>query len=303
MYPLKAFGVIEEVLILAPMILGAWYAFRVLRFPDLSIESTFVLGAVVSTLWNRHVDGGWLILFSIPLSVIGCATTTAIWGTVLFWKLRASKIVASIIAAFSLYSINLALLGRPNLSLKESQSVFQLITINQTSVLQRHSLILVVSGALFTLAAIALRLWMTSAAGITISGAGCNPRGIQVLGGNARPWVVAGLSFEGALIGLSGCLYSQREQYTDVNMGVGLLIVALAAICLALFLSRRPGLNVPIVSLCVGLLVFKFITALSLEVGVPPVLNKLSNGITLIILIFVLRRWKPPKEGEGVLFD
>src|SRR5439155_1711992 len=140
-----------------------------------------------------------------------------------------------------------------------------IVAIDQGSIVGHHSSIIILGCILFLLATMSLRLWMTSAAGIAISGAGCNAKGIRVLRGNARPWIVVGLSFEGALVGLSGCLYSQREQYTDINMGVGLLIVALAAICLALFLSRRPGLRIPIASLFLGLLIFKFITALSLE--------------------------------------
>ncbi|MCK7577840.1 MAG: ABC transporter permease [Chromatiales bacterium] len=216
-------GAIEIGLVFGLVALGVYLSFRVLQFPDLTVDGSFPLGAaVVATLIVHHVNP-WL-------ATLAAALAGALAGLATAWlnlRLRILNLLASILTMIALYSINLRIMGRPNVALLGEETVL-------SSLQDQAAPAYVLTPLAFALAVLVIKLlldrFLTSELGLALRATGANPRMARAHGIRTEHAILLGMALSNALVALAGALFAQSQGSADVTMGVGVIVVGLAAV-------------------------------------------------------------------------
>ena len=216
-------GALETGLAFALVALGSYITFRVLDFPDLTVEGSFPLGAAVAAkLMVSGVDP-WTATFA----AMGAGCLAGFATAFLNIRLRIMHILASILTAIALYSINLRIMGRPNIGLINMRTVYTFW--EQLGIPSLYVPIVVLAIAV-VVCKILVDLFLSTGVGLAMRAAGANPRMAQANGVHVNLMIVVGLGIANALTGLSGALFAQMLGAADVSMGIGVIVVALASV-------------------------------------------------------------------------
>jgi putative ABC transport system permease protein len=286
-------GSLEQGLVFALMVLGVYLTFRVLDFPDLTVDGSLPLGAAVSATLIIQGVNPFLSLAFAMLAGAAAGCVTALLST----KLRIMSLLASIITMTALYSINLRVMGRPNLPLLGQTTIFDVLALEG---LPKHLLVPLV----FLVVALAWKLildwFLHTQVGLALRAAGDNPQMIRAQGVNTDTMVLLGVSLSNCLVALAGGLVAQSQGFADVGMGIGTIVAGLASVILGeSLLGTRSVARQTLSALC-GSLVYRFtITlALSAQFGVlrltPSDLNLITAALVVVCLTvpLVKERWK-----------
>lgn len=267
----------EVALPLSLAFLGVWLVLRTQNDFDLTVEGSFTTGAAVATL--ALVDG---VVPWISLLVAGVAGGFA--GALTYGIKRAlglTLVLTSIIVSIGLYSVNLYLLGRPNVAQLEDsviadwQSWFS-ITDRQLADVQ-------VMAAVVAAVVVALWFFLRTQVGLALRASGSNPEMSRSQGVSTDAMLLLALVIGNALTGLSGALVSQQQGFADVNMGVGTLVFGVTAVLLGdTVIRRQRSVGAAILAVLAGTFIYRFIIALAFELGLDPAWFR---GLTAAIVI------------------
>src|ERR1700679_1698203 len=201
--------------------LGIYISMKIFNIPD----SSYTLGAVVTAILLTHHEPIYLIL---PAVIIAGGIAGALTG-IIHTKLKINALLAGILVMTALYSINLTLMGRSNLPLINVQSLFSLITISADPNLNTFWILLLFV-AIITLI---IGYLLKTDFGIAMRATGNSESMIRSLGVNTDRMKIIGLALANALTALSGYLISQFQGFTDISMGIGIVIVGLGSVIIA----------------------------------------------------------------------
>jgi putative ABC transport system permease protein len=217
-------GTIETGLIFGLVALGVYLSFRILQFPDLTVDGSFPLGAAVSAVL---IVGAGVNPFLATL--VACAAGAAA-GLMTAWlnvRLKILHLLASILTMIALYSINLRIMGRPNIALLGETTVFTPLDALGIPTY------MAVPAALFVLvvaAKLAMDWFLSSEVGLAMRATGANARMARAQGIHTGFYTLLGMAISNALVALAGALFAQSQGAADVTMGVGVIVVGLAAV-------------------------------------------------------------------------
>lgn len=282
-------GAAETGLAFALVALGAYLTFRVLDFPDLTVEGSFPLGAAVcAKLMSSGVDC-WSATLLAAAAGFGAGVVTALLNQ----KLKILHILAGILTSIALYSVSLRVMGRPNTALLGMPTVYDAIGPLGVRSLFEPVIFLLILVAVIKLL---FDLFLSTGYGLAMRAAGANARMAQANGVRCERMVIAGLGIANALTGLSGALFAQLMGAADVSMGVGIIVVGLAAVIggTALLPSRR----IPIATLAciIGSVLYRLAIGLALSLGSIGVTASDVNIVTAILVTVALvaprHRWR-----------
>jgi putative ABC transport system permease protein len=241
------------------MVLGVYITFRVLDFPDLTVDGSLPLGgAVSSVLISRGLDP-FLSLLPAFLAGFLAGTVTGFLSA----RLKILNLLASIITMTALYSVNIRVMGGPNVSLINEPTVF--LPLRGLGLSPMLSSNLVFLGFILVIASLLIWLMKTEY-GQALIATGDNPKMITSLGVNTSFTVVTGVGLSNALVALSGALIAQNQGSADVGSGIGTIVAGLASIVIGetLFPSRR--VSAAIVAVVLGSFLYRLVIALALNV-------------------------------------
>lgn len=218
-----ALGAVEQGLVYGIMVVGVYLTFRILDFPDLTVDGSLPLGASISAV---AITSGINPYLSLVLAIAGgfaAGVVTAFLNT----KFKILHLLASILTMIALYSVNIRIMSGPNVALLGSDTVFD-------SVLKlgipSHYAGLVVFG-LFAVLVLGGIIWFLSTEiGQAILATGDNPQMIRSLGVNTSTIIILGVGLSNALVALSGALVAQNQGAADVGMGIGTIVAGLASV-------------------------------------------------------------------------
>ncbi len=223
---------LEQGFLYGLMALGVYISFRILRFPDLSVDGTFPLGAALAA---TMIVGG-RDPFTASLAAAGAGAVAGAFTGILSTKFRIQGLLAGVLTMTMLYSLNLRIMGRPNVSLLGRPSALR-ATAEWLPFPPPWAVL-----AAAMLAALAAKLlvdlFFRTELGLTLRAAGGNPRLVQAYGANPGNMVVLGLAVSNGLVALSGALAAQYSGFADVNMGVGTIVAGLAAVIVGEMILR-----------------------------------------------------------------
>ena len=261
--------------------LGVFLTYRILDFPDLSVDGSFVTGAAIaSVLLLQHGFDPFSVLAIAFLSGLAVGVLTGLLHT----KLGITNLLAGVLTMIMLYSINLRIMGRPNLSYLRA-TTFKTLIEPAWGFLGDYAILVFV--ALLTLAVkLLLDLFLKTELGFALRATGDSEAMITAQGVNTKTMKVLGLALSNGLVALSGALVAQYSGFSDVNMGIGTIVSGLAAVIIGGTLVRSRRVGWMTTSVLVGSLIYRAAMGLALRYGY--VIGFEASDLKLITALLVI---------------
>ncbi|HZK18022.1 MAG TPA: ABC transporter permease [Clostridia bacterium] len=277
-------GALEQGLLWAAMVLGVYLTFRVLDFPDLTIDGCFTLGAAVVT---RFILEGFNPLLGMTMAMI-CGAAAGLVTGFLHTRLRIAPLLAGILTMIALYSINLRVMGAANLSLLRMNTA---ITWIMDLGFSKANSAIILGTVATALVVTLLYLFLNTEMGMAIRATGDNEQMIRSLGVNTDSMKMIGLSLGNAMVALSGGMVAQYQGFADIGMGIGMIIMGLAAVIIGEALVGTKNLLRALVAVVVGSFVYRLVISVVLQLGLPTTDLKLfTAAIVVLALAFPIVR-------------
>ncbi len=279
-----ALGAVEQGLVYGIMVIGVYLTFRILDFPDLTVDGSLPLGAAVSAV---AISSGVNPYLSLLLALGGgfCAgMVTAFLNT----KFKILHLLASILTMIALYSINIRIMNGPNVALLGSNTVFDAVTHFGVP---SHFAGLVVFGAFAALVVGGMVWFMGTEIGQAVLATGDNPQMITSQGVNIHVVIIFGVGLSNGLVALSGALIAQNQGAADVGMGLGTIVAGLASVIIGETVFGCQTMARAFIAALLGSIVYRLAIALALglELGGfrfnPSDLNLITALLVIVALI------------------
>ncbi len=274
-------GAIEVGLVYALVALGVFLSFRILSFPDLTVDGSFPLGAAVAA---TAIVAGWDPYLATALAMAAGAVAGMVTAF-LNIRFRILHLLASILTMIALFSVNLRIMGRPNTALLQEETV---LTPFLGGSLSAHEVKPLFLAAVVVLVAILVARFLASEMGLAMRATGANPRMARAQGIGTGLQVYAGMALSNALVGLAGALFAQTNGFADVTSGVGTIIIGLAAVILGETLMRGRSVLIMVAACIVGSIVYRIAVQFALEIDALGLRASDMNLVTALLVTVAL---------------
>ena len=262
---------LEQGLLFALVAMGVYITYKILDFPDLSVDGTFPLGASISAAMLVRGINPWV---TILVATLGGACAGAITGF-LHVKLKISNLMSGILVMMGLYSINLRIMGKSNIPLFNTNHIFKNPAINSIFIIL----------AIVILVKVVLDLFLKTKTGFLLVAVGDNEQVVSSLGVNKNIVKVLGLSISNALVALSGALTAQNQGFSDITMGTGIVVMGLAAVIIGTSIFGKLSM-IKVTTLSVfGAIIYKLVVAIALWMKLNPNDLKILTDILVAIAL------------------
>ncbi len=297
--------------------IGVYLTFRILDFPDLTVDASFPAGAAVAATIITNGLSPWL---GLPGAFALGAAFGALTGMAHI-LLRINSLLASILTVTAAFTINLRVQGSANVPLLGVDTIYTPFLSPMRDLLEgwfgdtgiqihRNVVTMLVSGVLLAFVILVLHVFFRTEVGIAMRATGANPRMSRAQGIDTRVYVVAGVALSNALIAASGALVAQHQGFADVNSGAGLIIAGLAAVIIGevLFVGRSGAIWRHLVAVSLGMIVYRAAIGVTLsssfDLPLLPALRLEPTDVRLVTALVValllalprLRDWRRARE-------
>ncbi len=269
-------GAVEIGLIFALVALGVWISFRVLNFPDLTADGSFPLGGAVAAVLIVAGYNPWI-------ACLAACATGALAGLLTSWlhvSLGILQLLASILTMIALYSINLRIMDAPNISLLGETTVFTPFVSDENSYWMQSLILL---GIVFVVKGL-LDWFFASQIGLALRATGANARMACAQGIATGRYTMAGMALSNALIALAGALYVQTQGGADISMGIGTIVVGLAAVIIGETLLPSRRMLIVTLAVVMGAVLYRLFITLALEADFIGLQAQDLNLITAVLV-------------------
>ena len=266
---------IEQSLIFAIMVLGVYISFRILDFPDMTVDGTFPLGAAISA---KLLTLGVNPYLTLLVALVAGAAVGAITGLI-HVKLKVKDLLAGILVMTALYSVNLRVMGKSNIPLFEEDNIFN----------TEYSMMITIV-VLILISKLLLDYLLKTKFGFALKALGDNENLIVSLGLNEEKYKIYGLMIANAFVAFSGAVLAQYQGFADVGMGTGIIVIGLASIIIGdtLFGKRRGLAGTTIV--IIGSILYRGVIAVTLSMGMDASDLKLITSVIVIIILWIQKQ-------------
>ncbi|HKF26510.1 MAG TPA: hypothetical protein VKB24_11045 [Candidatus Acidoferrum sp.] len=293
--------------------LGVLISFRVFSFPDITADGSSTLGAALAAiLLVNHVHPA----LSTAAGFAGGFLAGALTGT-LATKFRINGLLSGILVMTGLYSVNLRIMGRSNVSLlgastfassaeRAGQAVLGSATLNVLGweVSPREASMLLAAAVFIVLAGVVMYLFFQTNLGASMRATGDNAQMVRALGVSDDLMIILGLAVSNALVALGGALLAQYQGFADVQMGIGMVVWGLAAVIIGEALVGTRTLGLSITGAVMGSILFRLLVAMALRMGLDPNDLKLATAVFVFLALIapsLLKRmgtWRQKSAAE-----
>lgn len=277
---------IDQGLLWSLLSLGVFITFRILKFPDMTVEGSFPLGAALSALMLQQYN----IAFSLLVAFIG-GCLAGLVTAILYNYFHVQSLLAGILTLTGLYSVNLRILGQANMAIGDQHNLYQLPLFRQLTLDQR---LLVINLGIMLIALLLLAGLLYTEFGQSLIAAGDNPTMALSQGIAVKRTKTIGIVLSNGLIALAGGLVAQYNGFADVNMGIGVMVIGLSAIIIGERLLVGKHFIAKLISIILGSVVYRLILLLVLQLGFNANDFKLFSAVILAIFIIA------PQQKKGL---
>lgn len=264
----------------APTAVGVYLTFRILDFPDLTVDASFPAGGAIAAVTITNGLSPWLALV---LAMLVGGALGALTG-LLHLGLRINSLLASILTVTAAFTINLRIQGRSNIPLLGTDSVYTPFTGTIKDVMEgwwgaagvsnhRNVTTALIAGGILVAIWVLTARFLRTEVGIGLRSTGNNPKMSNAQGIDTRLYLIGGVSLSNALVALSGALVAQHQGFADVNSGAGLIIAGLAAVIIGevLFGGNGKSIGRLLVAASLGMIIYRTAIAIALasDVDLP----------------------------------
>jgi putative ABC transport system permease protein len=283
------FGALEIGLIYGLVALGVYLTFRVLDFPDLSVDGSFPMGAAVAATAIVAGINPWI---ATAMAIVAGAATG--WVTA-FLAVRCGilHLLASILTMIAAFSINIRIMGRPNMALLGEETILTPFEMMGDAMYVRP---LVVGILVLVSAWFVVRL-LNSDFGLGLRATGVNARMVKAQGASTSFYTYFCLALSNGFVGFAGALFAQTNSFADVTSGVGTIVVGLAAVILGQTLSPGRKIWVAVTAVIVGSVLYRLAVAFALSTGM---FGLQASDLNLVTAVLVAAALIAPKIKENL---
>lgn len=279
-------GAIEQGLLFAIMALGVYLTFRILNFPDLTVDGSFALGGALAA---KLIIDGMNPVWATLLAMLAGAVAGVVTG-VLSTKGKINGLLAGILTMIALYSINLRIMGQANLPLLREETLYTYIKDWQVPDLAIGGITILSGNALVFLILImlvkGLLVWfLHSDIGLDLRATGDNSTMIRSFGANTDTTTIIGLGLSNALVSASGAWVAQYQGFADVSMGIGMIVIGLASVIVGEVLFGHSTILRAAIAVILGSIVYRLVIMFALQAGLEPSDMKLITALIVIVAL------------------
>ena len=284
-----------EGLVFGLVTIGVYLTFRVLSFPDLSVDGTFPLGgAVAAVLIVKGIDP-----FAATLAGFGAGLCAGFVTGLLNTKLRITALLAGILMMVGLYSVNLRIMSGANISLLRERTTFDVIgdLLGLSGMTLSIIFVLMVVFIVF----VVLNWFLRTEIGLALRATGDNEQMVRSLGADTDKAVLLGCAISNGLVALAGALVAQKQGFSDVGMGIGMIVMGLAALIIGEGLFRPRGIAWVLLACLGGTFAYRLFISIALRLGMAPGDLKMITAALVILALGIpyIRKkmrheWVPP---------
>jgi len=268
----------------AALALGIYISMKIFNIPDITTDGSYTLGGVVTAILLTNHVSGYIVL---PAVFAAGGLAGAITGLI-HTKLKINPLLAGILVMTALYSVNLTLMGRSNIPLIGTSSIFSAVQLIAAPD-KNTGLILLVFVVVITLL---IGYLLKTDFGIAMRATGNSESMIRALGVNTERMKIIGLALANALTAVSGYLITQFQGFADISMGIGIVIVGLGSVIIAETLINWLHITsvwISLILVLAGAVIFQLVLALTLSIGVDANLLKLVTAVFVLLIVSLPR--------------
>lgn len=274
-------GAVELGLVYAFVGMGVYLAFRVLDFPDLTVDGSFPLGAAVTAVLIITGVNPWLAALVAMVAGAIAGLVTAVLNV----RFRILHLLASILTMIALFSVNLRVMGRPNVALINADTILSpFFGLGLSDYLVRPLFV----GVLVLIALLVVWRFLESDTGLAMRATGANPRMARAQGVDTSRQIYFGMALSNALVALAGALFAQTNGFADVTSGVGTIVVGLAAVIIGETLLGSRGILIALVGCVLGSILYRIAIQLALSSDVLGLQASDLNLVTAVLVTIAL---------------
>lgn len=241
---------IELGLLYGLMALGVYITFRILDFPDLTVDQSFTTGGAIAAVMITAGHAPWVA----TLAAFGGGVAAGACTGLLHTKGRINGLLSGILMMIALYSINMRILKAPNVSLINTDTLF-------TGVSPLYFM-LIISAIVILL----LDIFFKTNLGLALRATGDNERMIRSFGANTDTTKLVGISLSNGLVALSGAFIAQQSGFADISMGIGMIVIGLASVIIGEAIIGKRSIFWAIVSVILGSVVYRIVVMLAYRI-------------------------------------
>jgi len=287
---------IYEGLVYSFVAIGVYFTFRVLSFPDLTVDGSFPLGGAVAAVLIINGADPWLATLAALTAGICAGLGTSLLNT----KLRINALLAGILMMVALYSINLMIMGRSNIPLLREVTIFDHVA-QVIRMRANITLSIIVMVVLSIVVLFILNWFLRTEIGLALRATGDNEQMVRGLGADTNMTTILGVSVANGLVALSGALVAQNQGFSDVGMGIGMIVMGLASVIIGEGIFRPRKITTILLAVVGGTFAYRLFIGIALRLGLPPINLKLITAVLVIVALAIpyirkkLRHeWVPP---------
>ncbi|MCX5518765.1 ABC transporter permease [Kaistia defluvii] len=282
-------GAVELGLVFSFVAIGVYLAFRILDFPDLTVDGSFPLGAAVAAVL---IIAGWNPWLATAIAMAAGAAAGLVTAT-LNVKFRILNLLASILTMIALFSVNLRVMGKPNVALINQDTMLTPFFGHGLSEFYVRPLFI---GVLVIIAVFLVWRFLASDLGLAMRATGANPRMARAQGVNTSLHIYLGMALSNALVALGGSLFAQTNGFADVTSGVGTIVVGLAAVIIGETLFHSRLILWALVGCVIGSVLYRIAIQLALS---SDILGLKASDLNLVTAVLVACALILPRLRRG----
>lgn len=279
--------ILEQGLIYAILALGVYITYKILDFPDLTVDGSFPLGAAVTA---ALITRGMNPYLTLPVSFLAGVLAGVCTGLI-HVKCKVRDLLSGIIMMTALWTVNLYIAGTANVPLFSLDIIFKndfLIEIVPESMKSYVTLIIVL--ILAVVCKIILDLYMNTKSGYLLRAVGDNETVVTALAKDQGNVKILGLAIANGLVSLAGCVFAQEERVFEISMGTGAIVIGLASVIIGTSIFKKISYVKTTTAVIIGSIIYKACVAVAIRNFEPQAMKLITAVLFLIILVISMER-------------
>ncbi len=275
--------ILEQGLIYGITALGLYISYKILNFPDLTVDGSFPLGAAVTTLFLMQGANPWLALLAAILA--GCLA--GLMTGVLHVFLKINELFSGILSMTILYSVNLLIVGRSNQPFFDRDTIFNSLPASLIPSAGRGPdfRIAIVAFVIVIGMKLLLDYFLKTRKGLLLRAAGDNQQVVNAMGIHPGSMKILGLALANGLVALAGAVLAQQQGFFEVSMGTGIMVMGLASVIMGTVLFTRISRVSPTTKVLLGAILYKALVSLAINLGAPASMLNLVRGVLFLLIL------------------
>ena len=276
-------SVLEQGMIYAIMALGIYITYKILDFPDLTVDGSFPMGAAIAAVL---ISKDFNPVLTLPICFLAGAVVGTLTGLI-HVKLKVRDLLSGIIMMTALYTVNLRIAGRANLPIYNKVTIFEndLVKSMPEAILPFKNVVVIV---IITFACKYILDWyLETKAGMLLRAVGDNDKIITSLSVDKGKVKIIGLAIANGLVSLSGCIYAQQQRSFEISIGTGAVVIGLASVIIGTSLFKKVTFFRVTSSVVVGSILYKACVAVAMFAGISPNAIKLITAVLFLIILVI----------------